>query len=114
MKLKRLRNQIDAIDKNILEFLNKRAELTLKIGQLKARQKKGVYVPDREKEIYNKIETQNRGPLSSSALKSIYREVFSGTLSLQKPIKVAYLGPELTFTHLATMKRFAYGANGML
>ncbi|MGH7830881.1 MAG: prephenate dehydratase, partial [Candidatus Binatia bacterium] len=65
-----------------------------------------VYVPNRENEIFQRIAALNRGPLSEQALRSIYREVLSASRSLEAPIKVAYLGPEATFTHMAARERF--------
>lgn len=106
MNLTDLRKIIDEIDLKILNLLNKRALLTLKIGKLKARKQVSVYVPDREKEVYNNLIRQNKGPLSNRAIKAIYREVMSGALALEKPIVVAYLGPPATFTHLAGLEKF--------
>ena len=106
MKLKKLRRQIDVLDKEIVNLLNERAGLTLEIGAFKAKSKQSVYAPDREKEIYDKLTLINKGPLDTESLKPIYREIFSGALSLQKPLKIAYLGPEFTFTHIAAMKKF--------
>ncbi|MFQ5904000.1 MAG: prephenate dehydratase, partial [Candidatus Binatia bacterium] len=77
-----------------------------KIGQTKIREKEGVYVPSREREIYQKISSLNRGPLPEQAIRSIYREVLSASRSLEAPIKIAYLGPEATFTHMAARERF--------
>jgi len=106
MKLKTLRNKIDLVDRHILGLLNKRAGLALEIGMIKAKHKKAVYVPDREKEVYGSITSANKGPLKDEALKAIYREILSSALSLQKPLRISYLGPELTFTHIAAMKKF--------
>lgn len=106
MKLKNLRKKIDNIDKEIILLLNKRATVAKSVGRLKSRAGKGVYVPDREAEIYTNISEKNKGPLSESALKAIYREIMSGSLALEKSLKIAYLGPEATFTHLAAIKKF--------
>ncbi len=106
MKLKNLRKKIDNIDKEIILLLNKRATVAKSVGRLKSRAGKGVYVPDREAEIYTNISEKNKGPLSESALKAIYREIMSGSLALDKSLKIAYLGPEATFTHLAAIKKF--------
>jgi len=106
MNLKELRNKLDEIDKKVVDLLNKRARLILKIGRIKARDKKEIFVPEREKEIYRKIASVNKGPLSNSSFEAIYREIMSSALSLEKPLKVSYLGPEATFTHLASLKKF--------
>jgi len=101
-----LRKKIDQIDEKIVELLNERASLAQRIGQTKILGQEGVFVPSREKEIFQKISSLNRGPLSEPAIRSIYREVLSASRSLEAPIKVAYLGPEATFTHMAARERF--------
>ena len=106
MNLKNLRRQIDAIDAKIAGLLNLRAKVTLSIAKLKKKSGKSIYSPDRESQVLQKITQGSKGPLSSAALQAIYREIMSGCLSLEKPLKVAYLGPEATFTHLAALKRF--------
>lgn len=106
MELKKLREKIDILDKKIVELLNKRAELTLKIAEIKKKAKESTYVPDREKEVYSKIMKVNMGPLKNEALSAIYREIMSASLSLEKPIRVAYLGPPATFTHIAALQKF--------
>jgi len=63
-------------------------------------------VPDREVEVYKKIKSANKGPLSDKAVTAIFREIMSGALQLERPLSIAYLGPEFTFTHLASMKKF--------
>ncbi|MDD5449569.1 MAG: prephenate dehydratase [Candidatus Omnitrophica bacterium] len=106
MELARLRKQIDEIDKKIIETLNKRAGLSLKIGKIKRKSKLSVYSPDRESDVYEKVLKRNDGPLTNESITAIYREVMSGTLSLEGPVRVAYLGPAATFTHLASIKKF--------
>lgn len=106
MKLADLRKKIDEIDTRVLKLLNKRAFLTLGIGKLKARKGASVYVPNREKEVYDNLIEQNKGPLSNKAVRGIYREVMSGALALEKPVTIAYLGPPTTFTHLAGLEKF--------
>ncbi len=80
--------------------------MSKKIGRLKVKSKKSVYSPERERVVYERIEKNNKGPLSNETLKSIYREVMSGSLALEKPIEIAYLGPPATFTHIAALKKF--------
>jgi chorismate mutase/prephenate dehydratase len=106
MPLKNLRRKIDSVDKRIVGLLNTRAKVILEIAR--AKQKSGVsaYSPDREREVLRRLAALNRGPLNNSSLEAIYREVMSSSLSLEKPLKIAYLGPEATFTHLAAIKRF--------
>ncbi|MBP6919547.1 MAG: prephenate dehydratase [Candidatus Omnitrophica bacterium] len=106
MPLKRLRKQIDAADKQIVELLNKRARIIVDIGARKSKQGAAAYCPEREREVLARIAALNRGPLSTAALEAIYREVMSGSLSLEKKLTIAYLGPPATFTHQAALKRF--------
>ncbi|MFA6079663.1 MAG: prephenate dehydratase [Candidatus Omnitrophota bacterium] len=111
MKIKTLRRKIDALDSKILGLLNERAEVTLDIGKIKAKGGRAVYVPEREKDVYERLVAGNKGPIRNNSVKAIFREVMSGALSLEKPIAIAFLGPEFTFTHLASMKKFGSSVN---
>ena len=106
MSLKNLRRKVDKLDQEITELLNKRASITLNIAKLKRKAGKSFYSPDRERDVLNKIASINKGPLRYSALEAIYREIMSASLSLEESLKIAYLGPEATFTHLAALRRF--------
>ncbi len=110
MDIKKLREQIDKLDSQILDLLNKRAEIVLQVGKIKSQHNLEVYVPSREEEIYKRLEQANRGPFPSSAIKPVFREIMSASLSLEKPLRVAYLGPKATFTHLACMQKFGLSA----
>jgi len=106
LKIKKLRDDIDKIDKQILHLLNERAYLTMNVGRIKGTTGKSVYVPGREREIYVRLQRLNKGPITNKSLRNIYREIMSSSLNLEKPLSVAFLGPELTFTHLAAIERF--------
>ena len=106
MSLENIRKKIDGVDEKIIDLLNDRMKLALEAGKLKQEKSSEVYAPARESEIYRRIDSLPNGPLSKDALKSIYREVMSASLALEKPIFVAYLGPEATFTHLASLSKF--------
>jgi len=106
MSLRSLRKQIDGIDRTITKLLNLRAKITLDVAKTKRKSGVSIYSPDREREILRKLAAINKGPLSYNALEAIYREIMSFSLSLEKPLKIAYLGPQATFTHLAALKRF--------
>lgn len=101
-----LRTKIDQVDEKIVELLNERASLAQRIGHAKSLGKGEVYVPSREKEIFRRISGINQGPLSEQALHSVYREVLSASRSLEAAIRIAYLGPEATFTHMAAREKF--------
>ncbi|MFH1407149.1 MAG: prephenate dehydratase [Candidatus Omnitrophota bacterium] len=105
-ELMKLRKTVDNLDSQILRLLNKRANTTLEIGKIKKRRAIDVFSPDREKEVYERITMASKGPMPKETLRAIYREIMSGSLSLEKPLKVAYMGPQATFTHLAAMKKF--------
>ncbi len=106
MNIKRLRRKIDEFDSKIIKLLNERAEITIEIGKVKTKDNSSIYSPDREKEVLRKAVILNKGPLKAESIKAVYREIMSGSLSLERPIKIAYLGPEYTFTHLASLKKF--------
>jgi len=106
MELKSLRKKIDQLDQRIVDLLNKRAEITLRIGKIKKRLGKSIYSPEREEEVLQRIKRHPAAYLKKEALEAIYREIMSMALALEKPLKIAYLGPPATFTHLAAMKKF--------
>jgi chorismate mutase/prephenate dehydratase len=106
MKLKKLRSKIDSLDKKIISLLNLRANVIKDVAKVKSRSGVGVYSPDREREVLRKIAKANRGPLTGNSLEAIYREIMSASLALEKHLKIAYLGPQASFTHLAALKRF--------
>lgn len=104
--LEKLRRKIDQLDENIIRLLIQRTELALSIGKLKHKKGTEVYSPDRESEIYSKLEAHGDKALPPGALKAIYREIMSASLALERPLKIAFLGPEATFTHLASLSKF--------
>ena len=104
--LDKLRKSIDAIDKKILQLLNERAQASHRIGKLKQKDGQSVYAPHREKEILSRLKSLNRGPLTQDAIEAIYREIMSFSISLEKKVAIAYLGPPVTYTHQAAQKKF--------
>lgn len=106
MRLAKKRRDIDRLDGRIVELLNKRAKDTLEIRKIKKETKKGIFAPHREKEVYEKVLKKNKGPLPERSLRAIYREVMSGSLAMEKTLRIAYLGPEATFTHIAALRKF--------
>jgi len=109
-KMQQLRSRIDAIDDSILDLLNERSQVVLEVGRLKSGNNLAFHVPGRERQIYERLLGKNPGPFPNDALKSIYREVISACLALESPMKVAFLGPKATFSHLATMQQFGLSA----
>lgn len=100
------RQEVDHIDQNILSLLNQRAQIVLKIGELKKKSHQEVFAPVREKNLIDNLVRKNPGPFPPHALRAVFGEIVSASRVLQSPIKVAYLGPEATFTHLAALKSF--------
>ena len=109
-RLKELRAEIDAIDDRILELLNRRAKAAIEVGSIKTERNLTFYVPEREVEILRRLTAANDGPFPNDGLKAIYREIISASLALEKPLSVAFLGPQATFTHLACLKHFGESA----
>jgi len=106
MNLEELRRQIDALDEQIVDLLNQRARIVVEIGRIKAAQGVPVYSPDREKAVLGKVCQANKGPLSDRTIAAIYRELMSGSFALEKPLRIVYLGPEGSYSHLAAMGKF--------
>jgi chorismate mutase/prephenate dehydratase len=105
-ELKKLREQIDEIDLKILELLNKRTEIVLGVGKTKQNHQLKIHSPERERAILDRLRELNPGPFPNETLKIIYEEILSASLALQQPLKVSYLGPSATFTHLAARRKF--------
>ena len=107
MGLDELRQQIDVFDEQIVALLNRRAEVVVKVGRLKnSTGIEPIYAPDREKAVLDRVEAANQGPLSNESLRAIYRELMSGSFALEKPLCIAYLGPEGSYSHLAATGKF--------
>jgi chorismate mutase/prephenate dehydratase len=104
--VRNLRTQIDKLDHHILDLVNKRAGLAAEIGRLKNEQSAEVFSPAREEEVLQNVLESNKGPLDAATIRALFREIISGSRALQKVLKVAYLGPEYSFSHLAAVERF--------
>jgi len=104
--LDELRAKIDVVDQEILRLLNERAQCALDIGAIKRGGDSVFYVPEREKEVYDKLRSANPGPLPDAAIKTIYREIISAVRALEKPLDIAFLGPKDTFSHMAALRLF--------
>ncbi len=104
--LRSLREKIDKIDNQFLELLNKRAGYVLEVGKIKKREKGRFHVLEREEAIYKRLAGNNNGPFPSRAIRPIFREIISASLSLEKSLNIACLGPEATFSHIAAIQQF--------
>ena len=105
-----LRLQIDALDDQILEMLNRRAEVVIAVGKAKDENRGEYFVPSREKAIFERLLAKNSGPFPDEGVRRVFREVISASLSLEQPLKVAFLGPQATYTHVAAMQQFGLSA----
>lgn len=108
--LSELRQQIDSIDQQILQLINQRANCAIEVAKTKqAEGETGTfYRPDREAQVLRRIKELNPGPLSDNAAAHLFREIMSACLALEKPLEVAFLGPQGTFTQQATFKHFGH------
>jgi len=104
--LKALRVQIDKLDLQILHLLNRRAAIAGQIGKVKADQGGEVFSAAREEEVLGNVLKENDGPLQEVTLKAIFRELISGSRAVQKIQRIAFLGPEYSYSHLAALERF--------
>ncbi|WP_243317748.1 prephenate dehydratase [Geothrix paludis] len=107
-----LRQAIDAVDDQVLALLNRRAALAAEVGRLKAAAapEAPFHAPAREREVLARLEAASAGPFPAPAVRTVFQEIMSACLSLEKPLRVAFLGPEGTFTHLAA--RHQFGGSG--
>jgi chorismate mutase/prephenate dehydratase len=103
-----LRDRIDDLDRQIIELLNRRADVVIEVGQIKrdAGEVIPIYAPDREQAVMQKVREANRGPLPDACLEAIWRELMSGSFALERPLRIGYLGPPGSFSHLAARKKF--------
>lgn len=100
------RKEIDKLDAKIVKLLNERTGHALEIGRVKKQSGGEIYVPAREKMVFDRVDAMNEGPLGDKNLNAIYREIMSAAISLEHDVKVAYLGPLATFTHQAAAAKF--------
>lgn len=106
MSLAEHRDAIDKLDRQIIRLLNERTKHACAIGEHKLKNGQEIYAPHREQSVLKRICKLNEGPIKDSAMRAIYREIMSSSLSLEKTMAIAYLGPEATFTHQAAIQRF--------
>ncbi len=106
MNIDECRQQIDVLDKQIVDALNRRLSLAAEIGRIKREKGGPIYVAEREEQVFRKVVEQNNGPIQEPALRAIYREIMSAAIALEQPLKIAYLGPEATNSHQAALQKF--------
>ncbi|MFA5280850.1 MAG: prephenate dehydratase [Smithellaceae bacterium] len=104
--LESLREEMRKKDRDIVRLLNERSEISMKIGRVKGQAGFSVYDPAQEAKVIRYLRELNGGPLSDSQVTSIFREILSASRDLQRPTRVAYLGPEASFSHQASLLHF--------
>ena len=101
-----LRGGIDSVDKEIVRLLDRRARLARRIGEIKRQNGLGAYAPARERAVLDRVASLGAGDFPVRGLEAVFREIISSSISLEARLKVAYLGPETTFTHEAALRAF--------
>jgi len=109
-EINRCRQEIDRLDREILDRLGRRAALAVEIGGCKKALGRPVLDSGREEEVFSRLLAENHGPLEGEALRRIYVQIISACRDLQGPVTVSYLGPEATFSHLAAREYFGDSA----
>jgi chorismate mutase/prephenate dehydratase len=115
LDLNKVRTQIDAIDEKIHGLINDRARLAQLVGISKTREGRTVdfYRPEREAQVLRMARARNTGPLRDAEVLRLFREIMSACLAQQEPLKVAFLGPEGTFTQAAVLTHFGHSVRGL-
>jgi chorismate mutase/prephenate dehydratase len=112
--LARLRDQIDDIDRQIQALISDRALCAKQVGELKGlTDKADFYRPEREAQVLRGVAQRNNGPLSNEEMLRLFREIMSACLAQEEPLKIAYLGPEGTFTQTAVYTQFGHSVRGL-
>ncbi|MFC1762855.1 prephenate dehydratase [Planctomycetota bacterium] len=106
MSLDELRKRIDDIDRQLVHLMNERAKVVVEVGKFKSKTDGPIFAPDREKQVFERIEQVNEGPLPDRTLRAIWRELMSGSFFLERPLRIGFLGPKGSFSHNAAMLKF--------
>ncbi len=105
-EMEALRAGIDEADEKIVRLLDQRARLARRIGEIKQENGLEAYAPARERAVLDRVTSLGAGDFPMRGLQAVFREIISGSISLEARLKVAYLGPESTFTHEAALRSF--------
>ena len=109
-----IRRRIDGIDEEIQRLIEDRARLALEVGENKlASAAVDFYRPEREAEVLRKVVARNRGPLKDEEMLRLFREIMSACLAQQEPLKIAFLGPDGTYTHAAVTRHFGHSVRAL-
>lgn len=112
-KLEDLRSRIDDIDERLLSLLNERARIAAEVGACKRASQPDApfHAPGRERQVLARLEALNTGPFPREAIRAVFQEIMSACLSLERPLRVAFLGPEGAFSHQAVKHQFGLSAH---
>jgi chorismate mutase/prephenate dehydratase len=105
-EVEHLRRGIDEVDAEIVRLLDRRARLARKIGEIKRERGLEAYAPARERAVFDRVAGLSEGDFPRRGLEAVFREIISASISLEARLKIAYLGPETTFTHEAALRAF--------
>ena len=105
-EMRALRAGIDSVDEEIVRLLDQRARLACRIGEIKREYGLEAYAPARERAVLDRVAALGAGDFPARGLEAVFREIISSSISLEARLKVAYLGPEATFTHEAALRSF--------
>ncbi len=104
--LQGLRRKIDSLDSRLVRLLNERAGLVVEVGKVKRGGGAPIYAPHREAQVLDKVVGASKGPLPSKAIEAIYKELMSGSFALEHPLRIGYLGPPGSYSHVAATRQF--------
>lgn len=104
--LQEARQQIDAIDRQLVDLLNRRATCAQRIGAAKRERNEAIFVPHREQEVFDRLALINQGPMPLPALRAIWREIMSASFAIERPLTICHFGQPGAFTHLAARLKF--------
>ena len=108
-----LRQRIDGVDRELLDLLNRRAQLAQAVGEVKKVDGSPVFRPDREAQVIDGLKQANPGPVRAESIAPIWREIMSACRSLEARLKVAFLGPVGTFSEQAMLNYFGAGVDAL-
>ena len=112
--LEQLRAKIDEIDRQIQALISDRARVAKEVGEIKGLTKKAeFYRPEREARVLRAVAERNEGPLTNEEMLRLFREIMSACLAQEEPLKIAYLGPEGTFTQSAVYTQFGHSVRAL-
>ncbi len=109
-QLQAIRERINSLDEEIQQLISQRAEAAQQVAQIKlaADSQAKFYRPEREADVLRKVKARNQGPLDDEEIARLFREIMSACLALEEPMKIAFLGPDGTFTQAAALKHFGH------